>query len=1358
MRRIFLLFLVGLIFLPDYAADSKLVSFSFQKLPIMDILPNPTVKRIFQDHNGYIWLGTESGICRYDGYKIITIKSNIEHPNLLTNGSVWSIAEDKQNRIWFGTDRGINIIDSNNKIVHLFTNNKIQDYKINSLLCDSHGNMWIGTNNGLYVYNPVTNRLKGFFHNKKTTSIAGNNINQVFEDRKGVIWVTLWNDGLCRFDSKTETFHKMPRMGKENNPYVIYEDTEGIFWIGTWSDGLFKMDLGDSFKNPHFTQYVHDKNNPNSICENSVFSIIQDNINGDLWLLSHKGLSIVKDKKNVKFEQLNAIDLFGNASNILHQIFKDKQGNLWIGTSNDGVYLAKIKTQQIFSNTFDEIRKKNGYVNLQAIFENGNEMWMSISNVGLSFIDKKNQKIVDNSEIDNLIQRNETSNPTMINCICRDKSDNSIWLGGGTLLRLYQKNNHYYCENIFHKYNLNPLLINNLSALYSDSKKRMWIGTVDGLFLFDKGVITKILSGYSKARTICEEGHNVFWIGSSNKGLLKLKETGNKIFSVKRYNVNSKNINSDEINMIIKDSRNDIWVGTNNGGLNLYDKSKDKFVCQNKKYSILDEDIKGIVEDRDNNLWVSTNNRIIKINLHHNVSKSFSANDNIHVYSFQAGVCAIDSDGRIYFGGGNGYCTFFPDKKQEDSYENRVVITDILVKNQSIFDNDKLNVYNSSKNQLTLNYKQRDIGLEFSALNYSSASNISYAYKLKGVDNDWITVDSKRRYVNYNNLSKGTYTFLVKSTDENGVWSKEPTQLHIVVEPAPYETWWAYSLYVILFAIIAISIYRNVSNRIKLRHDLLISKIEKEKSEELNQAKLRYFTNVSHELLTPLTIITCLIEEYNHNFPNQFKQYSIMKSNVIRLRRLLQQVLDFRKVDSGNMKLHVEEGNIAGFIHNICWNNFEQLAREKNINFTVNSNNEIIAWFDADKIDKIIFNLLSNAFKHTPVNGSIDVLVQLKNTSTRQFVQIFVSDTGSGIDPERLPRIFERFVGNETYQGSNGIGLSLTKELVELHKGTISVESELNKGTTFLVELPVFSEEYTLNSPSVEEGSMATLPENMNDENYTAPSVEWHEKAPEITLLVIEDNTDLLTILENDLSRLYTVKCAENGEKALEIMADNDIDIIVSDVMMPGIDGITLCKMVKGNVNYSHIPVLLLTARNQIADRIESYNAGADAYISKPFEMEVLHARIRSLLLNRQKRNKEYQAALTIPVQGGDYDSIDGLFLQKAVEMVEKNMADFDFSHEQLTEMLNVSKSTFYRKIKSLTGLSPSEFIRDIRLKHACQMLQKQAGNISDISYAVGFNDPKYFSTCFKTEFGVSPREYVRNIQANQHPDNEMPE
>lgn len=446
------------------------------------------------------------------------------------------------------------------------------------------------------------------------------------------------------------------------------------------------------------------------------------------------------------------------------------------------------------------------------------------------------------------------------------------------------------------------------------------------------------------------------------------------------------------------------------------------------------------------------------------------------------------------------------------------------------------------------------------------------------------------------------------------------------------------------------------------------------------------------------------------------------------------------------MKLGVKHADLVAFVNNICWNNFEPLAKEKQIQFSITAPETLTAWFDEDKIDKILFNILSNAFKHTPARGTIKVIVQTAIKQDIEYVKLFISDTGSGISQERIPFIFNRFFGDEIGIESNGIGLSLTKELVEIHKGTISVESELNKGTTFVVEFPIDSQKYTTGEREGNEQEVQLFPISENsDLDHAAIVASSVAPNPDIVVLIVEDNVDLLMVLGNTLSRLYKVLKATNGIEALKVIKENDVDLIISDVMMPEMDGLTLCKTIKQDIDYSHTPVLLLTAKNQIADRIESYNAGADAYISKPFEMEVLVARINSLIMNRQKRNNEYRSSLNIHPKGTENDSMVGIFLRQAIQVVEENLANFDFTHDQLIDAMNNSKSTLYRKIKSLTGLSPSEFVRNIRLKHACIMLKNETGNVSDIAYSVGFNDPKYFSTCFKAEFGVSPREFSKN-------------
>jgi len=1349
-------FFILLLFLPllNFAFDRQ--ALSFQKSPFRELLPNSTVKRIFQDHNGYIWLGTESGICRYDGYKLHVIKSNIDQPNLLTSGNILCIAEDQKNRMWFGTDRGVNIIDENNQIIPLITDKRIQNIRINSILCDSNGKVWIGSENGLFLYNSKTNTIKSYCHTDNPMSLPGNNINHIFKDRAGNIWIAMWKDGLCRFDNKHENFIAMPKFGKENNPFNIFQDNDGTFWIGTWADGLFRVDVSQSIDFPEYTQYIRNNNDPSSIGQNSVYSIVQDNISGNLWILSQNGLSIISDRKNVKFENINALDIFSDASNFLNHIIEDKQGNIWIATSNDGVYLANLNKSLFYSNTLDDLKKQFGYINVYAIFQSEEEIWLGLSNLGIYVIDRATQQVKTTSNLRRKFHTFNKFESITINCFCTNKADNSVWAAGNNFLaRIYKKNNQYIIEDITDiiKKKSNKKRT-SVIGLYCDNKKRMWVATRQGLYLISGKQIRLISSDFNNVHSICEEQPGIIWVGSTSKGLMKIEENEPGKFSLMPYVAENKKIKSNEINAIIRDKNGNIWTGTNNGGLNLYDRKQDRFIPMNKKLAVMDDDIKNIIEDdRSGDLWISTNNRIIKIDMKTRSSLIFSEKDNIKVSSFKAGAFCKDSDGKFYFGGGNGFCSFFPDIKKQPSIVNKIAITDIEIYNQSIFKNFNSDTFDNKTKTLFLNYRQRNIGIEFSALNFIAPSNINYAYKLKGVDENWIHVDNKRRYVNYNNLKKGKYTFHVKSTDENGAWIEDSSSfLNIVVEPAPYETWWAYLLYFLTFSIITYLTYKTIINRIHLKRDLIISKIKQEKTEELTQIKLRYFTNISHELLTPLTIISCLIEDFNCNFPDKFKQYGIMKSNILRLKRLLQQILDFRKTESGNMKLKVKEADLVDFVNQNCRNNFDPLVKEKNIQFSVTSPPQLTGYFDADKIDKVLFNILSNAFKHTHKNGTINLTIQSEFKNDIQYVRMFISDTGDGIEPERLPYIFDRFFGSNKGE-SNGIGLSLTKELIEIHKGSISVESQINTGTTFVVEFPIDGQMYSSEEKESQIKETQPFPVQISEHevNIKLPQNQPRRNA-DILILVVEDNPDLLMIIANLFSRMYRVIKAGNGVDAMKIIRDNEVDIVVSDVMMPEMDGIILCKTLKNDFEFSHIPVLLLTAKNQIEDRIDCYNAGADAYISKPFEMEVLESRINNLIVNRQKINKEYQASLSINPKGYEKDSIDGIFLREAISVVEENLANFEFTHEQLIDSMHTSKSTLYRKIKSLTGLAPNEFVRNIRLKHACLMLKNRTGNISDVAYSVGFNDPKYFSTCFKTEFGLTPREYLKenvNVKEN---------
>ena len=599
-------------------------------------------------------------------------------------------------------------------------------------------------------------------------------------------------------------------------------------------------------------------------------------------------------------------------------------------------------------------------------------------------------------------------------------------------------------------------------------------------------------------------------------------------------------------------------------------------------------------------------------------------------------------------------------------------------------------------------------------------------------------------------MPKGKRTFYLKTTDVNGLWSNYVAEVQVFKQPAFYETLWAYVSYVIFVLLCLYLFYRRMKRRMQLRHELRIAQIDKEKSEELVQTKLRYFTNISHDLLTPLTIITCLIDDAEMTRNNRISQLSMIRSNVNKLRRLLQQILDFRKVESGNMKLAVSKGDVISFVDDVCRVNFAPLMRKKNQTFTFMAKDKhLTGYFDRDKLDKIVSNLLSNACKYTKDGGDIKLLMELLFEFGHRQLRIQVIDTGEGIAPADLENIFKRFytANNRDESESNGIGLSLTKDLVELHHGTIGVESELGKGSTFTVDLPIDKdsyEEYELMEGELSANNVKADVILENEELTDSETVE-NLRTADNHLLLVEDNEELLYLMERILSRHYHVLIAKDGLEALDIIKDNEIDIIISDVMMPEMDGLELCRTLKSNLETSHIPIILLTAKNTAEDRIECYNAGADGYISKPFELKILEARINNFIMHKKNKQEEFRTNVEVNIDSLETSSIDKEFLDKVISVIKSNMSEGDFDVVQLADALAVSKSSLYRKMKIATGLSPIEFIRNIRLKHGSQLLKDRSISVAEVAYECGFSNPKYFATCFKEEFGVTPKEYQKN-------------
>jgi len=1326
--------------------------FSFEKFPYSEKLPSNSVIRIYQDKEGFMWFGTKDGLCRFDGYDVKVFRSSALTPGKLTSNEIRCIAEDNYQHLWVGTFEGINIVDKRNYSIKPFENKYIRKEWINSILNDSKGNIWVGTANaGVLKIDPLTGKFQRYSTDKNSVfQLKGNNVTNIYEDKAGRIWVSLWKNGLCYIDQNANKVAFVPSIGTTNNPFRVLQDKDGLYWICTWGDGIFNITIENN--NLSLRPMPLSKNSTKRV-DDIVYSITQDDKLGGIWVVTFSGLSLIEKEQDGLFKVLDTGSFFNESTNkLFHEIIKDRKGNLWVGSVGEGLYKLDFNKLLIQNFPLAEIKDQlnaRSYVTRFCELTTG-EVYIVINRVGLFIF---NPKIGTVKRPANPIVRSLSS----VSAILRVSDENEIWVAneGEDIIHVFKKKagDDLVQVDQFSLSNFKATGDNSIACFFKDSKGSVWIGTNNGLYIKSfNSPIKKVSSTINTVNTIEEDAQNNIWIGTEKKGayVFKKKNVNNKVLYISsKVNLSIHTYQSYSVQSICCKRNGDVYLGTKEGCLYFYDSKEQKAKEISGLYGITDDGIMDVLEDNYGMLWISTIKRIVKYNPQTHAATYYSNADGMLITSFFKDARVKLKSGRILFGGNNGICAFTPtaQTRQLEPLKQRVVITDILLQNKSIFDNELNFHFNADKNRVTFDYSQNNMSIEFSALDFSAASKIQYAYKLSGVDNNWNYVSNNRRFVNYANLPDGSYRFMVKASDENGTWSDQITSLQVVIHPPLYRTWWVYLIYLLIIGLSTYFILKNIANRIRLRNELKISHIEKEKSEELAQIKLRYFTNISHELLTPLTIIMLLIERMQKKNTGDSAQFEIMKDNINRLKRLIQQILVFRKTESGNMRLKILPNDIVGFVKNICHSNFSPLIGEKEIHFSIESEHEsYMAYFDPDKLDKVIYNLLSNAFKHTPKGGSIAVSMTFEPRMDDVLLCLSVSDTGDGIAEQDLPHIFKRFyISSSSDQSqSHGIGLALTNDLLQIHKGSVTVQSTLGQGAVFSIEIPVSKNAYTDEELSVEEPKKIELPEiseaeetNVEVEDTAAP-----ECGKDLCILVVEDNRELNNLIVDYFDGTYKVLSAENGMQALDMVRDNEIDLIISDVMMPEMDGLTFCKIIKNDVATSHINVLMLTAKNSSEDRIDCYNAGADSYIAKPFELAVLEARTKNLISKRQQKTDRFKSNKDINISSMEYGSLDELFLKQAVIKVEEKLSDDTFDFDKFAEAMTSSKSTLHRKLKSLTGLSPGEFIRNIRLKHAAQMLINNKGNISEIAFSVGFNDPKYFSRCFKSEFGLTPREY----------------
>lgn len=1316
---------------------------SIKNLEINTQLPANTIFRTYQDAQGYMWFATSDGACRYDGNQLLTLRSNVTNPSLLKSNEVLTFANDSCQQLWIGTTNGVNLMNLETYTISAPKELEQVEGVINTIVVTSDNQIWIGSRTNLFRYSSdlkTTIRYDELF--------TGSSITAIYEDKEKNIWLLTDGAGFYKYNKELDSFKKYPKIGLFDSPFRMLQDKDDNYWICTWGDGVYRFDPTAK----EGKQYHHYNINKVDIQEfDCSFSIVQDPFYEYIWVMSLSGVrAFTYNKETDKIKNIDVDYLFKSTNNIFSEFTKDRNGNIWIGAYDEGAYLISFNEKVATNISLEQIKAKtNMTTNINVLSQDfSKNIWFNQGRIGLGWYDPEKKQVSFYYEEPELRSHRKLENVTAIRAI--KSRNNEVWISPRDERLIYRLKKNTNSVDIAGVIDLNPYAKSHMNSMYEDKFGNVWLSAnLSYPLLIQAGTDTVSSYPYSFGNivTIKEDKENRLWIATNNNGVFSIEQEGHG------YNNTSK-IQSIAIPEYIKNincidiGNTSIWLGTIEGTIYSINKKSGECIEYTDKLGFLNESIQDIVCDNFDNVWIATNRKIIRYTPSLNIYQNYTSdNDAIIVDSFRYRAFFLGESDDLLFGGNKGIVSFKTNEVDIEPQSNKVYITDIEINNKSILGAKNTTKFYPLQNKLILEPSDKYIEIDFSVMNYTQPKKISYRYKIEGLDADWVYTTATRPFAYYNEIPKGKHTLLVTATDENNVWSSEITKFEIIRKPAFYETNLAYFIYTIIsIGIILLLLYR-VKRRYQIKNELRFAEIEKENIEQLAQTKLQYFTNISHEFLTPLTIVSCIIDDMEMTNAHSIGQLSIMRTNTNRLRRLLQQVLDFRKVESKRMEVTVKEGDLVQFIHNLCYANFSPLIKRKSINFIFTSSDKSIhGYFDEDKLDKIVYNVLSNALKYTPDEGTVHVELRKETVNDSESLTIQISDTGIGIAKDELENIFTPFYNNKQklITETNGLGLSLTKSLIELMKGSISVESVKNKGSIFTIQFPIAKKAYKTDS-IIEEVLGEALPKSTDEETNKSSFEEDSDiDQKQSTLLLVEDNEELLLIMQNILARRYHVFTAKDGIEALDCIKKNEVDLVISDVMMPNMDGWQLCRAIKDNLETSDIPIILLTAKVGSENQIESYNAGANGYISKPFDVELLEARINNFLAAKKRKQKDFKQNIQLNIETLDSNSMDQEFLKDVVDYIEKNISDINLNVDNLAQDLNLSRSTLYRKIKSLTDQSPVEFIRNIRLKHASAMLTNESINISEVAYAVGFSDPKYFSKCFKTEFGLTPSEYAK--------------
>jgi len=1358
-------------------------------------LPTDAAEAVVEDSRGFMWFGTQGGLCRYDGYSMLVYKKddldstsisdnftlpgmiledrwrktlliacrnglnayNIStgrftrfaadstNPYALIDSDITSLCQDRTGRLWIGTANGLNemIVDSGGYVK--FLRHAYDSGDTNSLfqrtivaLCEGDdGVIWIGTSRGLGRFDTKTNKFtRVSFTDRDAPDQSANRIQAISRDRNGILWLGT-RGGVIRYDPRTASFRQIrhdpttPHSPSSNRIIALAVDDDGILWVGTADAGLNALDT----QTGQCIRFAHNPTNPGGLSDNSVNDVYRDS-KGSIWVATISG-GINKYERG-KRQCTHIRREPGNPSSLscdnIWQMVEDKQGSVWIGTS-EGLNVYDRRTGK-FSHYFH---------------------------------DPFNERSL--------------SHPFALTLF--NDTDGSIWVGGREGLTRINPQTGSITRHYNEPFPPHNNSRNKISGIHRDPNGTLWVATSGGpgiVNLKEKRFDDFLYHGYT-TQILGDRDGRTLWVATDGDGLVKI-DLQTRQFRLFSHDPHDPTSISHNTVIELREDPNEpdriLWLVTFGGGLNRFDKSSGTFTRFMEKDGLADNLVQSMTFDGHGHLWLGTAKGLSRFDPKTGVFRNYDTRDGITGAEVNMHSLLRVSTGEIFAGTTKGLTIFHPDGMRDNTTIPPIVVTDFKITNKSVLPggpHSPLSEMITETKQLVLSYSDNMITFEIAALDYVMPEKNQYAYKLQGFDKDWIHSGNVRT-ATYTNLDPGEYVFHVKGSNNDGIWNEEGTSLSIVITPPWWRTTWAYLAYAVIIGTILYSVYRVRVNRLRLVHTLQLEHLEATKMHEVDEIKTRFFTNISHEFRTPLTLILGPARQLLEQFDNEdiTTNADLIHRSARKLNRLVDELLDLAKIEAGEMKLTARPVNSVSVVRDAV-RAFQPLAERKKITCHCSCDeNEIVAYLDKEKVDKILTNVLSNAFKFTPEGGVIDVQVTAspppplaplhpqdssagdsKSGRVGEHVTITVSDTGIGIPKDQLDKIFDRFYqvdGSHTReQEGTGIGLALTKELVELHKGRIEVESVEGKGSIFRVIFPLGKAHLKPEEIGEEEkegGHEDTIPRldeivATTDEQGSSGNVPGKSALP--SLLIVEDSADVRKYIESICEGAYRILEASNGAEGLEKSLECIPDLIITDVMMPKMDGFQLCGRLKSDSRTSHIPVIMLTAKAASKDKINGLDVGADDYILKPFEAQELKSRIRNLIEQRKRLHEHFRTHGLVELTEKNVTSVDQKFLQKAVEVVHAHLADTSFSVEVFAEEMAMSRSLLFRKLESLTGEPPSELIKRTRLQRAAKLLEASAGNVSEIALEVGFSNPSHFTESFRKHFGCTPTQYLHNLQ-----------